>query len=381
MSEPLDGFEYLDMIQKQKKGQDATSSDLSRYLEKKARAAGVPINGQFELTPLCNFSCKMCYIHLMKDQMGDTGLLTVDQWKDLMHQAWQAGMIKCSLTGGECLTYPGFDELYLYLRSLGCEVAILTNGFLLDQKRIRFFQEHKPAAVQITLYGCNDDVYERVTGQRAFKTVRENIRNLIKAGIRVVLSITPSSYLGEDALETLKIAYSLTGSANISPMLLNPREETGRSGDSDEADLDLYIRLYRLYAELNGQEPGEVYDGILPEAGSSCSECVAHGIRCGAGRSLFTMNWKGIMTFCSSLDRVKCYPLEDGFMTAWKKLNKAAENWLVAPECEGCAYKSVCINCAAYENQFAEPGKKPVVLCERTKYFVRNGIWNAPVCE
>ena len=32
------------------------------YQEQKARKAGIPLFGQFELTPLCNLDCKMCYV-------------------------------------------------------------------------------------------------------------------------------------------------------------------------------------------------------------------------------------------------------------------------------------------------------------------------------
>ena len=108
-------------------------SSFARYLDRKAREKGIPLTGQFELTPLCNFSCKMCYVHLNAEQMNGQKVLTVETWKDLMHQAWEAGMMHVTLSGGECLTYPGFDELYLYLQSLGCDVTVLTNAFLLDE--------------------------------------------------------------------------------------------------------------------------------------------------------------------------------------------------------------------------------------------------------
>ena len=209
----------------------------------------------------------------------------------------------------------------------------------------------------------------------------ENIRNLISAGIQVTLSVTPNSCLGEDALETLRAAYSLTGNVIINPILSTPRKETGRTGTGDDADLDLYVRLYRLQAELKGESPLVDFNGDLPEAGGPCHGCAKHGIRCGGGRSNFAVNWKGIMTFCNSLECFQCDPLKEGFLSAWKKLNQAANDWPVAPECEGCAYRSVCISCAAYENQFAEPGKQPKELCERIKYLVRHGIRSIPVCE
>ena len=381
MTEPLNGFRYLELAQKRNASGKATSSDLASYLEARAREAGVPLSGTFELTPLCNFDCRMCYVHLMKDQLGSASVLAVDQWKDLMSQACRAGMLTGTLTGGECLAYPGFEELFLHLQDMGCHVNVLTNGSLLDERKLRFFREHKPGSVQITLYGSNDDVYERVTGQRAFTTVANGIRELREAGIMVTATVTPNRYLGEDALETLKAAYDLAGHVKVNTCLINPREETGRTVDGDEADLDLYIRLFLLKAELEGKPPADVFSGELPEAGNPCPGCAERGMMCSGGRTAFTINWKGIMTFCNVLDRVQYNALEDGVESAWKKLNQAAREWPNAPECQGCPYESVCPTCSAIEVQFAEPGKKPSILCERTKALVRHGIWEAPVCE
>ena len=176
MQASSEGFAFLDELIRKSGKQEQDFESFFHYLDKKAREKGVPLCGQFELTPLCNFNCRMCYVHLDADQLAGRKILTVPVWKDLMRQAWEAGMMHATLSGGECLAYPGFDELFLYLHSLGCEVTILTNGYLLDDQRIAFFRQHTPACIQITLYGSNDDVYERVTGQRAFGTVIANIK-------------------------------------------------------------------------------------------------------------------------------------------------------------------------------------------------------------
>ena len=66
---------------------------VRRFLNFKARDKGVPISGSFELTPLCNLDCRMCYVHLQKDQMQGAQLLRIDQWKQIMQQAIDAGMM------------------------------------------------------------------------------------------------------------------------------------------------------------------------------------------------------------------------------------------------------------------------------------------------
>ena len=377
----MNGFEYIEDLRKQNGKQVQHFRTFSRYLEVKAREKGVPLSGQFELTPLCNFSCKMCYVHLDADQLSGRKVLSTDTWKGLMRQAWEAGMLHASLTGGECLTYPGFDELFLYLQSLGCKISVLTNGYLLDDRRIAFFRQHKPAAIQVTLYGWNNDVYERVTGKPAFDTVTGNIRKAMDAGLNVDLTVTPNRYLGEDVLETVRLGKRLDKALVVNTSLFAPREETGRSRQEDSIDADQYIRIYRLMNELAGRETTGIDPDRLPPVGGPSHECTKCGLQCGGGRSAFVIDWKGAMMPCNRLNVVHADPIREGFKEAWAKINREAENWPRVPECEGCAYRSVCNICAGSMLRYAEPGRQPTELCETVRYYIRHGVMEMPECE
>ena len=378
--EPKDAYEYLDMLRRQNKKEFQSFSAFSEYLESKARKQGVPIHGQFELTPLCNLSCKMCYVHLSADQLQGRSLLPAESWKDLMHQAFEAGMFQATLTGGECLTYPEFDTLYLYLHSLGCQVDVLTNGILLNEERIRFFKAHPPGLIQITLYGWNDDVYERVTGRRAFHTVHENILRVKEAGLPLLLTVTPNKFLGEDVFETIRLARSLSDDILINTSLFVPEEEPWRMKASDEPDAAFYARILRFDQELRGITPQERPIDELPLPGGPCSTCPEPGLECGGGRSGFVITWKGEMRICNRL-APRSYPLRDGFAKAWKTIHHTAENWPRPAACSGCAYEAVCNKCAAEVLKYAAPGERPEALCERTKYMASRGILALPGCE
>ncbi len=381
MDDPANGFELAELL-REKNGKPMQSYDeLEDYLSLKAREQGIPISGKFELTPLCNFDCKMCYVHLNAEQLKNRSVLPADTWKKLMREAWDAGMINATLSGGECLAYPGFDELYLYLQSLGCEVNVLTNGFLLDEKRIQFFKDHRPSFIQITLYGGNEDVYERVTGHRAFHTVINNIKRLAEADLPFLITITPSKYLGEDVIETIRVAKELSQSVLINSFFASPREETGRSGYQGDADTELYIRAIKYRKSLDGIETPEIDEKKLPPCGGPCHEIAECGLQCGGGRAAFAIDWEGRMTPCSDLERIQGYPLRDGFAAAWAKVNREANSWPRVPECQGCAYENVCNHCPALTLRYAEPGKRPVELCEKTREMVRNGALFFQACD
>ncbi len=381
MAEPRNGYEFLKQLAEKKDENQSMNQEFYAYLDSKAREKGIPLHGQFELTPLCNFDCKMCYVHLTKEQMQGKPLLTVEEWKDLIHQAWEAGMIRATLTGGDCLTYPGFREVYLYLQSLGCEVNVLTNGALIDEQWIRFFQNNRPISMQITLYGNSEEAYERVTGQRSFTKVTENIRKILEAGLPLSLAITPSKYLGEDVFDTIRLGKEYGIDLAVNNYLMPPREETGRAEQQHDQGIDFFVRIRHF---LDGKEESEIQiipEEQLPQIGSSTHQCEQCGLRCGGGRSGFNIDWKGNMYPCNQLSMVTGYPLRTGFKDAWRQINQTVENWPRVPECEGCAYASVCSHCAAQMLRFTEPGKQPHALCEQTRYLVQHGAWRIPECE
>ena len=65
---------------------------VRNFLSFQARDKAIPISGSFELTPLCNLDCKMCYVHLQPNQIKQSErLLTVTEWKKIISEAVDAG--------------------------------------------------------------------------------------------------------------------------------------------------------------------------------------------------------------------------------------------------------------------------------------------------
>lgn len=190
---------------------------VNSFLSDMARVKGKPFVASFELTPLCNFDCKMCYVHLHKDQMQERKLLTVEQWKRIIDMAVEAGVMYADITGGECLTYPGFKEIYRHLWQRGVRPSVLTNGSLLTNEVVSFFRSFPPRLIQISVYGSNEEAYKRVTGCEAFEAVMAGIQRLQENGLRYKLIITPSRYMQDDAaallklLQDMKVPYGVGG--------------------------------------------------------------------------------------------------------------------------------------------------------------------------
>lgn len=344
---------------------------VRKFLNFRARDKGVPISGSFELTPLCNLDCKMCYVHLNKEHMQGAQLLSVEQWKQIMQQAIDAGMMYSRLTGGECLTYAGFKELYLFLRERGVETVILTNGLLLDEEMTVFLQNNPPAAIQVSLYGAGEDTYEQVTGKRAFSLVVENLRRIKEAGIPLTVAVTPSAYM-TDATQILQLLWKENLPFNINAGILPPRLETGRV--LADATIDTYISMLKLCSQREGKEL--IMDGdpeSLPDSGVKQGNLV-EGVSCGAGRSSFAIDWHGDMRPCNNFPCIGENVLTLGFREAWQRTNYTATHFPIPMECQECAYKNVCKHCVVEHAVGAPIGHASPAICDMGKRMVVEGL-------
>jgi len=359
--------------------QGANKANIERamyqYLAYKTRKEFVPYNGIFELTPICNLDCKMCYSHLSKQQVEASGhsILSGEQWKQIIDQAVEEGMMLALLTGGEALTHPDFDEIYLHLLRKGISVGVNTNGLLMTPQRIEFFKKYPPRGIQISLYGCDDDSYEAVTGRRVFERVRNAIQLVKEAGLILSIGITPSKYSESFVKNLLKYVVSLDVPYTVNGGLFQPREETGRQGKGHDLDVEGYIRMGKIQAEVLGIElkPGCIEQVSPIEVDNSRQ---VNGLRCGAGRNSFAITWDGEMHPCIMLRDIVCDLKAVSFAEAWEQMKTAVTEYLVPIECESCEYQPVCTPCVALHAAGAPRGHANPHFCERMRRMVAEGL-------
>ena len=351
------------------------TSAMRKYLDEKARRAGFPMRGSFELMPCCNLDCKMCYVHLTSQQLRNekNGVLSGGQWIDIIRQASNMGMYEATLTGGEALLHPDFDEIFLFMEEKNIYINLKTNGLLLSPERVAFLKKHNVYGVQITLYGCDEDSYERVTGKRAFEAVMAAIRRVREAEIPLELIVTPSRYIESDIEKLVRLVDSLGVPYSVNPGLVDPLEETGRKRINHDMTLEQYIELDKMRAGLKGIRLEPVCEGDIPNAGGNGkgSKC---GLRCAAGRSVFAVSWRGMLHPCRLLERIGCDLTRLPFAEAWQQINHESEDYPFPRECSGCEYEGICPPCAVQHESGAEIGHVNPQLCERARHLAAEGF-------
>ena len=354
----------------------ALRKTMDMFVNMQARMRGIPINVGFELTPLCNFDCRMCYVHLTKEQMEREGtVLSTEKWLDIMGQAVKAGMLHADLTGGECLTHPGFKTLYCYLQSSGVRVAILTNGTLITEEMADFFAQHPPELVQMTVYGSNEDDYQRVTGHRAFGDVCAAIERLKKRNIRLRLTVTPSRYMQKDVHALLTFLREQGVEYGVGGVSIPAREDTGRVFEDFAPEAALYVQLdldeNAYHASITEQIDLALSKQIerIPRNYMPTSP-----VPCSSGQSTCHINWKGEMLPCISFHTVMSSVLKQGFAGAWDEIKRVMSTYRPPEQCRSCKLLPSCRTCAAEKTFGVLNGEVNQAVCQRCADQVEAGI-------
>jgi radical SAM protein with 4Fe4S-binding SPASM domain len=104
----------------------------------------------WEITAACNLRCVHCDNHAARSSPRELAL------PQLLETAEQLATLGCQLvdiTGGEPLLMPGWDRLCQHLTARGIDVAIITNGTLLDAEAIDRAVRARVAAIAISVDG------------------------------------------------------------------------------------------------------------------------------------------------------------------------------------------------------------------------------------
>lgn len=343
----------------------------SSYIHRKGAALGLPIAGNFELTSNCNFNCKMCYIH------GDTQreAMSAADWIELGRRARDAGMVFLLLTGGEPFLRKDFKEIYTALIDMGLLISINTNASLIDDELFELLCKHPPTRMNISLYACDDRVYEELCGKPAQGIVKYNIRRLHEAGISVKInaSITPYNASEIEGIHAFgaELGVPVQATTYMYPPVRRDHESIGRSPARFEAEEAAALMLKCREQYLTPEQLRQSASASMPEE-DNCGVGESEGMHCRAGRTAFWVTWDGRMLPCGMLPYEGYSVRELGFEAAWEKVKAFTRTILLPKECTNCPRKSSCTACAAA--CIAETGRsdiKPEYICRMTKSYHR----------
>lgn len=362
---------------------------ITEYLHTKAARLGIPLNGTFEVTPLCNMNCRMCYVRMDREQQETIApLRTAEEWLELGRTAKERGMTYLLLTGGEPFLRPDFRQIMQGLHRMGFVLSINSNGTMIDEKTVEWLKETPPIRINITLYGASDETYGRLCrNPQGFTQVTKAIRLLKEAGILVKLNCSVTPYNAEDLEQIFAFAEKeelvVQATSYMFPPLRRDASKVGwndRFSAEESAIQEAWINVYQngreaylkhMESEEMASLSGDIEEDCMPVdeefPGNGDSEKKeGERIRCRAGKCSFWVTWDGRFLPCGMLPGENALNVfEAGFDAAWEQAKAEAAAIRLPARCSTCSLKDKCRACAAMV--YTESGNYhdvPVYRCQ-----------------
>lgn len=336
----------------------------------------VPLTGAFELLPMCNLQCKMCYVRKSKQEVDALGgLLETERWIELGKQARDAGMLYPLLTGGEPFLHKDFQKIFAEFLSLGLQVSINSNATLIDEPMAKWLGEHRPTRINITVYGGSEDSYQRLCGDGdAYARMRRAVEWLNKYHVPVKFntSITPQNY--DDLEAIMAFAKKMGKPIQTATYMFPPVRRDAHLIGQNERLSPRQAGLARVKADyLQGNQKwflGQAarFQHFVPLheiAFEEKSEADSQKMNCRAGRCSFWLDWQGNIGNCGMHSTIKI-PMKDLTLEAgWKKVVEETEKVRYSSTCAGCPNVRLCHACIAMiYNECGDYHGRPEYLCK-----------------
>lgn len=357
---------------------------LMRWLLDKATVNGVPASGTFELSPVCNFNCKMCYVRKTAAEVeaSPRPIMELADWLGLADECRQMGTLSLLLTGGEPLLWPQFWTLYEQLHKMGFLVSINTNGSLINEEVLKRWMQRPPVRVNITLYGASDATYEALCGVKGqFTRIRENIRSLKRAGIPVKINCSMTPYNVQDFAEICafgeKEGLIVSATPYMFPPLRRDTEAVGQNARFTPQEAGR-CNMERLRLQNCAEKYEELRKQICmhtvnpPGLAENLENTANASVHCRAGRGSFWITWDGWMTPCGMMPEPRTDIRTQSFAQSWQQCREKTANLRLSSVCEACPNHSLCNACAAMA--YTETGSTenvPLYLCHMVEEMRR----------
>ena len=345
---------------------------ISDYLYQKASVNKIPLGGTLELSPVCNFRCKMCYVRKTPAQLQQEGkqLIPAEKWLSLAQKLREAGTLYLLLTGGEPFVYPNFRELFQSLHRMGFLLSVNTNASMIDAETMKWLKETAPTRMNITLYGASRETYGRICGNEdGYDRTVQAIHYLKEAGIPIVMNASMIPENEVDLEKLYEFGRSLDINTRISTYMFPPVRREREASDSrftPQEAAKMFLRRSKCqFSPKALEEMFRKQQAGGDEDWGTSEECM----HCRAGRSSFFISWEGKMTACGLFPfPLVTDPFEKPFAQCWSELTEQVRTVPVLKQCRNCPLRQICCPCAATVHaECGDVNGKAEYLCQMAK--------------
>jgi molybdenum cofactor biosynthesis protein A len=154
---------------------------------------------RISLTERCNLRCFYCMPAEGVNLTPKNHLMNQDEVVEMAKIFVGLGVKKIRLTGGEPLVRKDAKEIIQRLAELPVQLAITTNGILVDQY-LNIFKESGLRSINVSLDSLQEDKVKKITLRNFFPRILGNIDLLINEGIHVKVNAVAIKGTNDDEI-------------------------------------------------------------------------------------------------------------------------------------------------------------------------------------
>lgn len=318
---------------------------------------------QWHLTERCNLRCSHCYqtgLHGVAEPSIDVVGAVVNQvstmlagWAEMYDLTFSPSF---TLTGGEPFLRRDIFEIIEAVRSLGFEVALLSNGTLISRDDAGRLSGLGVERVQVSFEGP-ESVHDAIRGSGSYTRALRGVRHLLDAGVRVSMNCTLSRVNAPYLKELIEVARN----AGVERLGFSRLVPAGK-GRGLLGEMLTSAEVERLYREVLAGDFGtiEVASGdpvaAQLDAGDGDLGDAAFG-GCAAGVSGLTILPDGTITPCRRLPISLGNISRDSLREIWATspiLNRLRDRTAYRGKCGACSRWAACRGCRAIAYAYAQ---------------------------
>ena len=140
----------------------------------------------------CNLKCKHCYIE-KNPYKQEKDFIPLDKIKQALLDTRGENLTSIYLTGGEPLLHPDFNTILRMCLKFS-NVTVLTNGYMINDKKARFLRKIDDENNFETIYRISIDHYDElkndeIRGRGSFRKALSAVLNLAKYEFNPIISV------------------------------------------------------------------------------------------------------------------------------------------------------------------------------------------------
>jgi radical SAM protein with 4Fe4S-binding SPASM domain len=306
----------------------------------------------WETTIACNLRCAHCRRgEGSPDRSSDE--LTTGEAASLIDELADYGVRVLVLSGGEPLLREDIYDLAARGVDAGMQVALATNGTLLDAASADLLQAAGVARVSVSLDAVEAELHDRFRNQAgAFAAAVAGAHELAAAGLPFQINMTVTRHNAERLDDMRQLAQDL-GAAALHLFMLVPVGCGLQIADEEQVDAQMYETVLNWVLDRQEDTDLEIRATCAPHHARIAHQRGKHaagGSGCLAGRSIAFVSYDGKLYGCGYL------PVEAGdlrvetFRHAWENsdvFGRLRDPAALGGKCGACGYRRLCAGCRA----------------------------------